>query len=148
MDSTAHPRDSTLSRDPPPPVQWRCWPLRDKPWASIVVLSGLLAAGMGVRGLCAETHLAVLAAAALGLAMWRFFVPTWFELNEGGVHQWVLGRHRRIPWDRIFCHEVRATGVLLLPRADACPMDAFRGLYLPWGERRGDVLSHVRYHLK
>lgn len=94
-----------------------------------------------------QTHLGVLAVAALGLAMRRFFVPALFELNTGGVSQRVLGRHRRVPWAEIRCYEVHSTGVLLLAQADPAPIDVFRGLYLPWGKHRERVLAQVGFYL-
>ena len=95
----------------------------------------------------AETHLALLAVAALSVALWRFFLPTSFELNAEGVSQWLFGRRRRIPWRDIRRYQVCSSGVLLLPRADACPLDAYRGLYLPWAKHRPEVLAHVHYYL-
>ena len=132
---------------PPPPVQWRSWPLRENIPAAVALVAGLVAAGIGVRWVTGQMHLAVLAGAVLGLAMWRFFVPTLFELNTEGVSLWLFARHRQIPWTEIRRYEVRSSGVLLLPRAEPCPVDAFRGLYLPWGKHRDEVLAQVRYYL-
>jgi hypothetical protein len=92
-------------------------------------------------------HLALLAVAALGIALWRFFLPTTFELNSEGVSQWRFGRRRRIPWREIRRYDVYSSGVLLLPVADACPLDACGGLFLPWGKHRPEVLAHVHYYL-
>jgi hypothetical protein len=63
------------------------------------------------------------------------------------VNRWVFGRYRRIPWQEIRSYRVYSNGVLLLPTADPCPMDAFRGLYVPWGRHQGEVLAQVHYYL-
>ena len=139
--------DSTEREEPPPSVQWRSWPMRDSAIAAAMVLVGLAAAGAAVRWVTAETHLALLAVGVLALALWRFFLPASFELNPDGVSQWLFGRRRRIPWRQIRRYEVCSSGVLLLPHADRCPIDAFRGLYLPWGRHRSEVLAQVRYYL-
>lgn len=132
---------------PPPPVQWRSWPVRESFPTALAILGGMTLAGVLVGWLTGRTHLALLAVAVLGAAMWRFFVPTLFELNANGVSRWVLGRYRRIPWREIRRYQVCSTGVLLLPTADSRPTDAFRGLYLPWGKRRGEVLAQIHYYL-
>jgi hypothetical protein len=146
MSSPSEPFD--LSEPPePPPVQWRSWPLCEHIPASVAVVGGLIAAGVGVRWITGETHLALLAVVVLVLAMWRFFLPKLFELNAEGVNQWLLGRYRRILWSEIRCYRVCSSGVLLLSRAEARPIDVFGGLYVPWGKRRDEVLAQVRYHL-
>jgi len=133
--------------EPPPAIRWRSWPLRESLVTAAVLLVGLLAAGATIHWITAETHLALLAVGALSAALWRFFLPTWFELNPEGVNRWLLGRHRRIPWREIRRYKVCSTGVLFLPHPEARPADAFRGLYLPWGKHRHEVLAHVYYHL-
>jgi hypothetical protein len=147
MSSPVDPLELPMPPAPPPPLQWRSWPLRENVPGAILVFGGLVGAGAGVRWVTGQTHLALLAVAVLALALWRFFMPTLYELNIGGVNQWLFGRHRRIPWREIRHYEVQSSGVLLLPRAEPCPMDAFRGLYLPWGKRRDEVLAQVRYYL-
>ena len=133
--------------EPPPSMRWWSWPLRENTLCAGLVLLGLAAAGIGIRQLTGATHLALLAVAVLAIALWRFFLPVQFELNADGVNQWLFGRCRQIPWKAICGYEVCSAGVLLLPRADRCPMDPLRGLYLPWGSRRDEVLARVRYYL-
>ena len=140
--------DGSEATGPPPSVQWRSWPLRDSVLAATIVLAALAGAGVGVWSLTGKTHLALLAVAVLAIALWRFFLPVSFELNSEGVSQFVFGRRRRVPWRGIRRYEVCSSGVLLLPHADPCPLDACRGLYLPWGKNRQEVLAQVRYYLE
>lgn len=140
-------RDQVRTDGPPPTLTWRCWPAREHAVGTLIVLAGLAAAGAGVRLLTGQTHLALFAVGVLGLALWRFFLPVAFELNPEGVDQWLLGRHRRVHWTAVRRYEVCSAGVLLLPFADRSAMDAFRGLYLPWGDHREAVLFQVRYYL-
>ena len=137
----------TLRPDPPVPIQWRSWPVREGAFRTSLVLLGLVAAWALVRWITGQMHLALLAMAALGLSLWRFFLPVTFELNAHGVDHSLLGRRRQVPWQAIGRYEICKSGVLLLPQADRCPIDVFRGLYLPWGSHRVEVLAHVRYHL-
>ena len=140
----AHPGSAD---EPPPLVRWWSWPLHERLLTGMVVVAGILTSGVGVWWLTGKTHLGLLAAGALAVALWRFLVPVLFELSADGVNQWVFGRHRRIPWNEIRRFEIGSTGVLLLPHEDRCPMDSFRGLYLPWGRRRREVLAQIRYYL-
>ena len=138
---------STWTDEPPPLVRWWSCPVRDSILSACVVLAGLTAAGIGIQAATGRLHLALFAVLALTLALWRFFVPVQFELNADGVNQWVFRRHRRISWNDIHRYEICSNGVLLLPHTDYCPMDAYRGLYLPWRNRREEVMAQVHYYL-
>jgi hypothetical protein len=89
---------------------------------------------------------AVLVCGLLALAAWRYFVPVYFEIGPQGIFQEVLGRRQRISWRSIGHVEVGRDGLLLAPRDVCCA--AFRGLYLPWGRHRAEVLTLVDYHLQ
>ncbi len=121
--------------------------MRDDTIRTALVIGGLLLAGVAIWLLTGRTYLAVLALAALAAALWRFFLPVVFELGEEGVSQSFLGRQRRIPWRAIGRYEVCAAGVLLLPDEDRSMMAPFRGLYIAFGNRRDEILAHVRHHL-
>lgn len=89
---------------------------------------------------------AVLACGLLALAAWRYFVPVYFEISPQGIFQEVFGRRRRISWRSIGHVEQGRDGLLLAPSGVVCP--AVRGLYLPWGHHRAEVLALVDYHLQ
>jgi hypothetical protein len=139
---------STPVQEPPAAVRWQSWPLRHDPLHSLLVILALLAVGAAVRWLTGHTYLALIAAAPLLLASWRFFVPAEFELGESGIDQWILRWHRFIPWQAVRRHEIGADGVLLFPYEEHVAMASFRSLYLPWGSHREQVLAHVRRHLQ
>lgn len=147
MSTGSRRREPSWTDDPPPTLSWRCWPLVEHALGASLFVAGLAAVGVGVHWLTSQIHLAVLAVAVLLLAMWRYFLPIHYELTPDGVDQWMFGGHRRIPWTAIRRYEVCPSGVLLLPFADRSAMDAFRGLYLPWGDRREEVLFQVRFYL-
>lgn len=109
--------------------------------------AALAGAGMLIYWQTDRLHLAVMAVLILAGTAWRFFIPVTFELNAEGVHQWVWGRHRRIPWSEIRRHEIFSSGVLLLPYEQGAPVDVMHGLFLPWGMRRDEILAQLRYYL-
>ena len=148
MMSTARTRSSSAWNDEPPPlVRWRRWPLRDNFLIGALAIIGLTAAGIFVYWQTGRVHLAVGAGLVLAVACWRFFIPVTFELNAEGVHQWVWGRHRRIPWSEIRHHQIFPAGVLLLPYEQGSPIEVMQGVFLPWGLRRDEILAQVRYYL-
>ncbi|MHB8899598.1 MAG: hypothetical protein ACYC6Y_12700 [Thermoguttaceae bacterium] len=147
MSSVSTPGGSTWTDEPPPLVRWRRWPLRDNLAVGVMGVVGLLSAGYVVYRQTGRFHLAAAAVGVLAVSAWRFFLPVTFELNAEGVHQWVWGRHRRIPWGEIHGHRIFPAGVLLLPYEEGAPMDVIHGLFLPWGRRRDEILAQLRYYL-
>jgi hypothetical protein len=137
----------TISPEPPPPIRWRSWPVRDGGVRGLIVLIGLLIVAVVAGWLSGKAYMGLAALAALVVALWRFFLPVVFQLSREGVDQRLFGRQRCIPWHAIRRYEVRSAGVLLLPQEDRSAMAAFRGLYLPWTTHRDEVLAHVRHYL-
>jgi hypothetical protein len=147
MSSVSSRGNSAWTDEPPPLVRWRRWPLRDNLLIGAMGIAGLVGAGVLVYWQTDRLHLAIGATLVVAIAAWRFFVPVTFELNAEGVHQWILGRHRRISWSEIRCHQFFSTGVLLLPYEQGSPIDVMHGLFLPWGLRRDEILAQLRYYL-
>ena len=65
------------------------------------------------------------------MSVWFVFVPVHFEINATGIVKRTLGRRSFIAWEDIRVYQVRRNGLLLLPRSDRYPLEAFRGFYLP-----------------
>ncbi len=114
--------------------------------AGCVLSAVLVGVALGIGQLTGREYLGALAATALVISLWRFYLPVMFEVNADGVHQWVLGRHRQTAWESIQRIEILEDGVLLLPAVEGCALDALRGLYLPWVDHRDEVLAGVRQY--
>ncbi len=129
----------------PVPIAWQSWPVIDSVW----VLLGLTAVVVAVPAVVWSTVRNLPMAVACGLvaafSVWRQFVPTVFELNALGVTTRTLGRSRRVPWISIDRFVVGNRGALLT--SSGAPLELFRGLYLPWGGHREQILSSLRYYL-
>lgn len=134
-----------IRRGPPPPVSWRSWPLEEGGasawWLSIVAVGVIVAVWLST-GSAPRT---LVACAALGVAAWRFFVPTHYELGAQGISQEAFGRLRRIPWRAFESAELCREGVFLRPANESWLPP--HGMYLPWGSRRSEVLAQIDYYL-
>ena len=133
--------------DPPPSVRWRVWPLLEQPSWGACIVAAITFTGLITHWATDRPQLGLLVSFALMAAIWRFFLPTSFELDRHGLDQRRFGHHRRVPWKAIRRHERCEAGVLLLPRTDDCPLDRLRGLFLPWAEKRDEVLAQIDFHL-
>jgi hypothetical protein len=129
----------------PPPLRWRSWPMEEGGPTAWILTAGMLSLTALVGWVMASAVWAVVACGLLALASWRYFVPIHFEINPQGIVQEVLGRRQRISWRSIAHFEVCRDGLLLT--GDVC-CAALRGLYLPWGRHRAEVLALVQHHLR
>jgi hypothetical protein len=131
----------------PASVRWQSWPLRDDPLRSLLLLAALAGLGALVWWVTGESYLGLLAAAAMAVALWRYFVPVTFEVGEQGIDRRRFGRQRHLAWEAIRQYETGPDGLLLLPRRDVSAMDYFRGQFIPWTTHRDEVLALVEKHL-
>ncbi|MGC3969848.1 MAG: hypothetical protein QM775_21710 [Pirellulales bacterium] len=129
----------------PVPLAWRSWPVIDSVWE----LLGLTTVVVGVPAVVWSSSRNLPAAAACGLVaaftVWRNYVPTEFEMNALGVTSRTLGRSRRIPWISIDRFVVGRKGVFLT--SSGAPLEYLRGLYIPLGRHREQILGSLRYYL-
>ncbi|MEX2189052.1 MAG: hypothetical protein WD875_19750 [Pirellulales bacterium] len=89
-----------------------------------------------------ETHNPVaLVVAALTLASWRTFLPVTFVFDASGIEQRVLFLRRRIAWAAVARCELWPDGVRLLRSAAAHPLEALRGLFVPWHGERETIVA-------
>jgi hypothetical protein len=150
MPSSVRPsRDSSLRiRIAPEDVTLRDWPLVDRPVGSLAAI-GLAAAVSVLAGWAANSPLAGGGVAlVLAAILWKTWLPVRYELSGRGVTQSVLRWRRRIPWTAIRRHEIRTIGVLLVPDPVLTPLSPLRGLLVPWGRRKPEVLAHIDYYLQ
>ncbi|HVX14245.1 MAG TPA: hypothetical protein VHC22_23870 [Pirellulales bacterium] len=133
-------------RTAPPPLRWRSWPLEEGGSSAWLLAAALLAIAGLVGWVMSSPVWALVACSVFALSVWRYFVPVYFEINHQGIFQEVFSRRQRIAWRSIGSVEVCRSGLLLAP-GDVY-FAAARGLYLPWGSHRAEVLALVGYHLQ
>jgi hypothetical protein len=142
-------RDSSLRiRVAPEELVLVDWPLRQQPLGSAAALLLAISASSLAGWVTRSPLVGAAVAAVLLLTLWRKLLSVRYELGGGGIVQSVFGWRRRVPWTAILHYELDSRGVLLLPDAVATPLSPLRGLYLPWGDKRDEVLAHLDYYLQ
>jgi hypothetical protein len=142
--SGSQPVEITARPATPVPVAWRSWPIVDS-LADLLLLTVGIGGTIGVAYRFAGPLTAIVSAVALTFVCWRNFVPTVYELSALGVSENCVGRKRRIPWISIDRYVVGRRGVFL--SSAGAPLELLRGLYLPWGTHREQILAVLRYYL-
>lgn len=138
-------KPAVMRRVAPPPLRWRSWPMEEGGPTAWLLTAAMLSLTALVGWVMASAAWALLACGLLALACWRYFVPVYFEITPQGIVQEVLGRRQRIAWRSIANFEVCREGLFL--SGDVC-CAALRGLYLPWGRHRAEVLALMHHHLQ
>ena len=143
--TTAPATSSAPRRGPPPPVAWRSWPLEEGGLSAWLLSTIAVAIIVAVGLTTGSAQWALIACGVLAASAWRFFVPTHYELSAQGVLIEVFGRQRRIAWRSFESAELCREGAFLRPGGGSWGI--VRGLYVPWGAHRAEVVAFVEYYL-
>lgn len=143
--SGTSPSSSGARPATPVPIAWRVWPVIDSLTELFGLTAVLIVVPLVVWSTSGKTALTAICTIAVGAVVWRHFVATTFEINALGVTEKIFSRTRRIPWLSIDRYVVGRKGVFLT--SAGAPLEMFRGLYLPWGSHRDQILSSLRYYL-
>ena len=130
-----------------PSFDFRRWPLRDEPIPSAIVFLVVVALSIGISYLGGTYWWGMVAATALLVSLWRMWIPVEFELCDLGVIQTAMRRSWRKPWDAYVGYEVRNDGFLLVPVEDSSLLGRLKGLYIPFGDQRDDILEVLAEYL-
>jgi hypothetical protein len=103
--------------------------------------------GWLVQWVSGRLYLGAFAVVLILLALGRQLLPTVYELTEEGIRCTVLGRARLLRWSNIWRHEVLGEGVLLWQEPYGGPLDYLRAVYIPWDDRREELLAVVQERL-
>ena len=128
-------------------LEWSVWPARRRPWAagvllaSLVVLGVLIAQGTGDRVLGVAAPLMVLAAVG------SFIAKTEYRLTPESIQVRTLVVARVRPWGEMRRATVDRHGVFLSPFEKRSWLEAYRGVRLPFGGNRDQVVAFVESKL-
>ncbi len=123
------------------PLEWSVWPAKEKPLLTLGLIALLLAIWIAVGYIYKEPVWVILAIVLLSGAVEPYFVVTRFRMDEEGVAIKHLFTTKKKPWAELRSFYPDRNGVLVSPFAGPSRLENFRGLYLRFGKRRGDVLA-------
>ncbi|MBL1217625.1 MAG: hypothetical protein D8M59_09030 [Planctomycetes bacterium] len=129
-------------------LAWTAYPARERLGASCGALAIVLAVAGGVAFTTNwSLSWAGLAVAVQILALYRYFFPSRFEIDEKGISaRYLIGRQRHL-WSHIRRFHHDGQGVYLSTRAHRSRWDAFRGMHVLYGTRQDDVLALIRDYM-
>jgi hypothetical protein len=122
--------------------RWRSHPVRAGGRRLKIAVSALVIVPAGLY-LMYGPFFGLLALAILGFSLFPYFLPTDYVLYAGGLESVFLGIHRRFTWEQFRSYYPDKHGVLLSPFARPSRLENFRGIYLRFGDRPGDVMAVV-----
>jgi len=128
-------------------LEWRAWPLRDRPRAGAFAIGVVLVTGMAASSLGGHVGYGILAVVILAGSLNPFFSPTDFRLDGEGVtvRRWPTRKAR--PWTDLHDCVIDRHGITLSPFVGRAWLEPYRGVRLLFDDNRDEVTAFVREHL-
>ncbi|MBU8932779.1 MAG: hypothetical protein KOO62_02120 [candidate division Zixibacteria bacterium] len=131
--------------DDGPVLQWRCHPMKRRPWVSVAVTVFVaLVVVLVYYGTERSQAFATLAMVVMFASLAKFYFPTSYKLTDDKIYVKTTTQTLIKEWS-IYrsCHPDK-NGILLSPFTRPTRLENFRGLYLMFSENRDDVVSFVK----
>ena len=128
-------------------IAWSVWPARRRPLAALVLIAGAVVLGVLVAQGTQDRLLGVAAPLFVLLSVSSFLLPTGSRLTQDAVEVRSLGVLRARPWTEMRRWEEDESGVFLSPFEKRSWLDAYRGVRLPHGGNRDQLVAFVQARL-
>jgi len=135
------------ARDAPETLEWSVWPARDRPWAAAVLLLSLLVLGVLVAQGTGDRLLGVAAPMFVLVSVGSLIARTHYRLTGEAIEVRALGVSRARPWGEMRRATLDRDGIFLSPFEKRSWLEAYRGVRLPFGGNRDQVLAFVEAKL-
>ncbi len=145
--SASAPEESGAPGAAPQTLEWSVWPARERPWAAAVLLGSLAVLGALIAQATGDRVLAVAAPVFVLVSVGSFISRTHYRLTAHGIEVRALGVTRARPWGEMRRVIVDQNGVFLSPFESRNWLEAYRGVRLPFGGNRDQVLAFVETKL-
>jgi hypothetical protein len=130
-------------------LTWTVHPLKQDVKKSVFLIAFIIL-------ICLLTYLnfsnpafAVMAFVLLVISMRRFFIRTYYRLDESGIVINSLGSHKKLSWDYFKSFYEDKHGILLSPFKDKSYLENFRGAYLILpDQKRAQILDFIKKSIK
>jgi len=131
----------------PATLEWSVWPARERPWAAGVLLASLAVLGVLIGQATQDRVLAIAAPVFVLMSVGSFISRTHYRLTAHGIEVKALGVSRARPWGEMRRALVDSNGVFLSPFEKRNWLEAYRGIRLPFGGNRDQVVAFVETKL-
>jgi hypothetical protein len=131
----------------PETLEWSVWPARDRPWAAAVLLLSLLVLGVLIAEGTGDRVLGVAAPLFILVSVGSFIARTKYRLTSESIEVRTLGVSRARPWGEMRRATLDRGGIFLSPFERRSWLEAYRGVRLPFGGNRDQVLAFVETKL-
>jgi len=129
------------------PLEWSVWPARERPWAAAVLLAALAVLGVLIAQGTGDRVLGVAAPLFILVSVGSFIARTHYRLTPESIEVRALGVSRARPWSEMRRARVDRDGVFLSPFEKRNWLEAYRGVRLPFGGNRDQVVAFVETKL-
>ena len=133
--------------DAPEILEWSVWPARDRPWAAAVLLVSLVVLGVLVAQGTGDRLLGIAAPTFILVSVGSFIARTHYRLTAETIEVRALGVSRARPWGEMRRATLDRDGLFLSPFEKRSWLEAYRGVRLPFGGNRDQVLAFVEAKL-
>jgi len=141
-------REVSVSAPPEPEtLEWSVWPARDRPWAAAVLLASLLVLGVLVAQGTGDKVLGIAAPLIVLGSVGSFIARTRYRLTKETIEVRTLGVARVLSWSEMRRATVDRVGVFLSPFEKPSWLEGYRGVRLPFGGNRDQVVAFVETKL-
>jgi hypothetical protein len=131
----------------PETLEWTVWPARERPWAAAVLLVSLAVLGILIAQGTGDGVLGVAAPLFVLVSVGSFIAKTRYRLTPDTIEVKSLGVSRARPWGEMRRATVDPGGVFLSPFEKRSWLEAYRGVRLPFGGNRDQVVAFVEAKL-
>jgi len=128
-------------------LEWSVWPARERPWAAAVLLASLAVLGVLIAQGTGDRVLGMAAPVFILLSVGSFIAKTHYRLTPESIEVRALGVSRARPWGEMRRATVDRGGVFLSPFEKRSWLEAYRGVRLPFGGNRDQVVAFVETKL-
>ena len=128
-------------------LEWSVWPARERPWAAVVLLVSLAVLGALIVQGTGDRVLGLAAPVFILVSVGSFIARTHYRLTPESIEVRALGVSRARPWGEMRRATVDRGGVFLSPFEKRNWLEAYRGVRLPFGGNRDQVVAFVETKL-
>jgi len=134
--------DATHGTEINPSLSWTVWPLSQSFWRSAAVILLLVVVVWAISSWLGIAWASLSALILLG-SLASFFFPTHYRLGPESVSVRGLLSSKKRNWSVLKKHYVGQKGVHLSPYPRPSRLESFRGVYLPFGGKREEILNFI-----